>query len=246
VLVDNERQRRPDVRIFEIGSLHHWEGGAPSEAEVVGLLLAGADEPLGVGRPNRAADVASLKGMLEAIVTRLTGARVTYAPRTPRDGVDHPGRTAAVIGVAMDGRTMEIGWVGELHPALLRAWEVRAERVIAAELSLAALPTLRPERQRIGLLEHLPAIERDLAFVVRAGTPAGEVEAVIRDAGGPDLRDVRLFDLYEGPPLEPGERSLAYRLRYRSGAPSVEPEIDASIGTIVREISGRFGARLRS
>jgi phenylalanyl-tRNA synthetase beta chain len=190
--------------------------------------------------------VAVLKGMIEVLVARRTQARVSYRPAVPRPGVDHPGRTAMVVGHALDGPESVIGRVGELHPALLRAFDVRAERVVAAELSVAALASLTPERLRIGHVEHLPSIERDLAFVVERSTPAGDVEAAIRNLGGPALRDVRLFDIYEGPPLGPSERSLAYRLRYQVSAPTGEREVDTEVETIVRGISGRLGARLRA
>jgi phenylalanyl-tRNA synthetase beta chain len=246
VLVDNERQRRLDVRVFEIGPLHHWEDGVPAEREVLGILLAGADEPLGVGRRDRDVDVAVLKGILESLVLRVAAERVRYVPTAPRRLVDHPGRTAAVHAVAADGQPVELGHVCELHPALAAAYDVRATRVIAAELSMAALSDLRPERRRVGRLEHLPAIERDLAFVLAGSVAAGDVEAAIRTLGGPALRDVRLFDIYAGSPLASGERSLAFRLRYRADSPSGEPDVDESIRTIVRGISDRLGGRLRA
>jgi phenylalanyl-tRNA synthetase beta chain len=246
VLVDNERQRRADVRIFEVGALHRWDAGAPLEWDVVGLLLAGADEPLGVGRSDRDADVPALKGLLEALVERLSGARLVYAPTDPRAGVDHPGRTAVIAAIASDGTTTEVGRVGELHPALAAAYDVRAQRVVAAELSLAALAGLVPERRRVGQLEHLPAVERDLAFVVGESVAVGDVEAVIRELGGPSLRDVRLFDRYAGPPLEPDERSLAFRLRYQAMAAGGDQVVDASTAAIVTGVSARLGGRLRA
>ena len=246
VLVENERQRRTDVRIFEIGSLHGWEEGAPAESEVLGILLAGADEPLGVGRADRVVDVAGLKGILEGLVLRLGATHLRYEPTVPRDRVDHPGRIAAVHAVTADGRSVELGRVGELHPALVGAYDVRAPRVVAAELSMDALSALRPERRRVGQLEHLPAIERDLAFVVGESVAAGDVEDVIRELGGPALRDVRLFDVYTGAPLAPGERSLAFRLRYQAGATGTDPVVDASTAAIVEGVSARLGGRLRA
>jgi phenylalanyl-tRNA synthetase beta chain len=246
VLVDNERQRRSDVRIFEIGPLHRWDDAAPAEREVLGILLAGADEPLGIGRADRGVDVAALKGLIEALVERLAAATVRYEPTAARAGIEHPGRTAAVHAMLGDGRSVELGRVGELHPALVAASDVRARRVVVAELAMAALASLRPERRRVGQLEHLPAVERDLAFVVGESVAAGDVEAVIRASGGPALRDVRLFDVYQGPPLMPAERSLAFRLRYQAASPSGEQEVDAGIETIVREISDRLGGSLRA
>ena len=111
---------------------------------------------------------------------------------------------------------------------------------------MGALSALRPERRRVGQLEHLPAIERDLAFVVGESVAAGDVEGVIRELGGPALRDVRLFDIYTGAPLAPGERSLAFRLRYQAGATGTDPVVDASTAAIVEGVSARLGGRLRA
>ncbi len=68
----------------------------------------------------------------------------------------------------------------------------------------------------MGQLEHLPGVERDIAIVVHADQPAGELEALIRAHGGSHLRTVTLFDQYRGSPLADDEKSLAYRLRYET------------------------------
>ena len=184
VLVENERQKTPDIHAFEIGALHEWRDGQPVQTEVLGLVLAGRDRPVAHDLEPGQVDVALAKGLLERLTERLTWNRLTYEPLTPRAGVEHPGRTAAVVAVSATGDSTIVGRVGELHPRLLEAYGVHAEHVVFAEIRLEAYERLVPDRLRVGRLEHLPGVERDIAVVVPEETPAGQVEAIIREHGG--------------------------------------------------------------
>jgi phenylalanyl-tRNA synthetase beta chain len=247
VLGENERQRMSDVQAFEVGTLHAWEEGQPVERDVLGLLLAGREQPLTHDRPARPVDVATAKGILEQAATRVASARLRYEATAAREGVEHPGRIAAVVAIATDGSERPIGRVGELHPRLLEGYEVRASHVVFAEIDLQALLGAAPGRKRVGRLERVPAIERDIAIVVRADQPAGDVEALIRQTGGELVRDVRLFDIYVGPQVEAGHKSLAYRLRSEpvEGATG-EEDVDDAVERVIAVLSDRLGARLRA
>jgi phenylalanyl-tRNA synthetase beta chain len=246
VLADNERQRNSDLRGFEIGVVHSWREGQPQERILLGLLLAGRERPLTHDRASTPADSATVKGLLEHLAARLTAGRLSYQAAAAREGIEHPGRTAGVLAVDPAGSVVPIGRVGELHPRLLAAFDVRAEHVVFAQIDLEAFTRLAPERVRIGKLERQPDVERDIALVVAAEQPAGEVEALIRAHGGPSLRTVRLFDLYRGAPLEDGQKSLAFRLRFEpiEGA-LIEEDVDDAVERVVAVTSERLGARLR-
>jgi phenylalanyl-tRNA synthetase beta chain len=247
VLVENERQRMPDVHAFEIGALHEWRDGEPFEHEVLGLLLAGRDRPVTHDRSAGLVDVALVKGLLEQLAARLAWCRLRYEPVSTWAGVEHPGRTAGVAAVSANGERVDLGRVGEVHPRLLASFGVHAEHVVFATIELAALRSLVPQRVRVGRLEHRAGEERDIAVVVREDRAAGDVEAVIRDAGGPDLRAVTLFDQYRGTPLANDEKSLGYRLRFEpSDEDGSESTVDAAVERVVVVLSERLGARLRS
>jgi phenylalanyl-tRNA synthetase beta chain len=247
VLVENERQRRPDVHAFEVGVLHEWHGNKAVEHQVLGLLLAGRERPVTHDRAAQRADVAGAKGLLEQLSARLVWCRLSYEPVTAREGVEHPGRTAAVVAVAPNGDSTIVGRVGELHPGLLEQYEVRAEHVVFAEIDIDAFERLVPERLRVGKLEHLPGVERDIAVVVESDRAAGELEVIIREQGGPDLRAVSLFDQYRGAPLADDEKSLAYRLRFESIDAALSDEgIEAAVERVVAVLSERLGAHLRA
>ena len=98
VIADNERQRNADVHAFEIGALHAWRDGQPTEQDVLGLVLSGRERPLTHDRPTAPVDVATAKGLLEQLASRLVSSRLTYERVAVREGVEHPGRTAGVRG----------------------------------------------------------------------------------------------------------------------------------------------------
>jgi phenylalanyl-tRNA synthetase beta chain len=259
VLSENERQHREDVRIFEVGDIHLWAAGerggsaTPADHSMLGILVTGAAGPPTWHEAPRAVDIGDVKGLTEAVVERLDpGLRLRYAPADAVPGVDHPGRISSILAVravipgAEPADPVEIGTVGELHPRLLGSFGVRSDRVIWAEIPLAALLALVPERRRVDLLERLPAVDRDIALVVDQAAPAGDIAEAIREEGGELLTAVALFDRYQGPPLAPGEVNLAYRLRFQPRDSAITDEdLDGTIDRLRGVLAKRFGARLR-
>jgi phenylalanyl-tRNA synthetase beta subunit len=96
----------------------------------------------------------------------------------------------------------------------------------------------------VGRLSTCPA-SSDIALVVATDRPAGSVESLIREHGGPHLRDVRLFDQYRGTPLRDDQKSLAYRLRFEPVDGSLrEAEVESAVERVVAVLSRRLGAHL--
>ena len=143
----------------------------------------------------------------------------------------HPGKSA---------RTAE-GWVGELHPSLLEgAWG-------AFELDLDALVAAAPEAVEFEEVSPFPEVRQDLAFVVDDGVPAAALAAAMREAAGPELRSVAVFDEYRGEQTGAGKRSLAFRVAFGSPERTLTDEEAAVVrGRIVDALATRFGAVLRS
>jgi phenylalanyl-tRNA synthetase beta chain len=142
----------------------------------------------------------------------------------------HPGKSA---------RTAE-GWVGELHPGELDGvWG-------AFELDLDALAAAAPAAVEARELSPFPEVRQDLAFVVDEDVPAAALAAAIREAAGPELRGVAVFDEYRGEQIGAGKRSLAFRVAFGSPERTLTDE-DAAVlrGKIVDSLRDRFGATLR-
>jgi phenylalanyl-tRNA synthetase beta chain len=252
VLGDNERQRRENVQIFELGSVHTFGPDGPAQHPRLGILLAGSAQPPSFDTPPRSVDILDLKGLLETIVGRLApGAHLRYAAASPRPNVDHPGRSATVLAEMKSptpsDEPIQLGLVAEAHPALIRAWDIRTERPLFAEIDLDALLALVPRHQRVDEVDRLPALERDIAIVVSEDAPAGDIAAAIRQAAGEQLSDLWLFDRYAGAPLKPREVSLGFRLRFQpAGELTSEEDLDGTIERVVRVLEAAFGGRLRA
>jgi phenylalanyl-tRNA synthetase beta chain len=244
VLSLNERQGRADTAVFEVGKGYVRTGDAPREWTRLGILLAGSLTPAAWNRPARAADLDDAKGLAELLCRRL-GLRDLRYVADERGFPFHPGR--ALLVTAQRGRETLAGRIAELHPDALEAWDLRAERVIVAELALAGLEGGAAERPHVQPLPRFPEVERDLAVVVDMDHPAAEVEATIRRHGGELLRGVALFDLYRGAPLTVREKSLAYRLVL--GAPDrtlTEEEVEAAVTRVKDGLAADLGAHLRA
>src|SRR5699024_10637924 len=108
------------------------------------------------------------------------------------------------------GADAPLGWIGELHPRLLEAMEVDDTRVVAFELDLE--PLLERAVPRAGALSRQPWVRRDLAFVLPVEVSWAAVEGAVREAAGPVLRELVLFDRYQGRGVESGFKSLAMGL----------------------------------
>jgi phenylalanyl-tRNA synthetase beta chain len=137
-----------------------------------------------------------------------------------------------------------VGWAAEMHPLVLRAFDVAAP-VAAVVLDLEALLAARGSPAQYEDLLTVPMSTRDLALVVAETVPAADLVAAARQAGAPLVRDVRVFDRYAGAQVEPGHVSLALRLSLADpGRTLTDDEIDAVVARVRDALAGR-GARLR-
>jgi phenylalanyl-tRNA synthetase beta chain len=200
----NLDRRIAEVGLFEIG--HTFQRPReplpelPDEREMLGLVVAGAGVPgLGAGVPAVVTLVRRLAGAL-----RLEGVELVASTHPGM----HPGRTAEVWA----GPTA-MGYLGEVDPAVSAAWGIEG-RVGWAEVDLETLLG-RPRRsESVRPVTRFPSTDIDLAFIVRDDVPAAAVEATLAREAGELLEWVALFDVYRGPGVPPGHRSLAYRLRF--------------------------------
>jgi phenylalanyl-tRNA synthetase beta chain len=245
VVSTNVRRGREDIAIFEVGKGYGAVDGSPHEWWRVGLALAGSFEERSWNRPARSADIDDAKGIVELLARLLGAGQPRYEPLTDEPML-HPGRGARVVVRSSDGRDVLAGTVGELHPRLLEASDLRSERLVVAELSIAGLSggglpataSVPPPRY--------PGADRDLAIVVGPDVAAGEVASAIDRAGGALLANATLFDVYRGRPLDEGERSLAFRLRFSAADRTLtEAEVEAAVATIVAALTRDLGARIR-
>jgi phenylalanyl-tRNA synthetase beta chain len=251
VVGGNTRHGTGNVAVFEVGKGYGRVGDAAREWWRLGLALAGSFEEPAWNRPRRDADIDDAKGAIELIARILGAAAPAYEPLTD-EPILHPGRSATVEarfgnGSSTSGEIAIAGVLGELHPRLVEAWDLRTRRVVVAELSVAGLAGgALPVVEATALPLVLP-VERDLTVDVPDSVASAGVTRQIVASGGPLLLDVQLAGTYRGQPLGPDERSLTFRLRL--GAPDralSDEEVDSTIRTITDALADHIGARIRS
>ena len=140
----------------------------------------------------------------------------------------------------------ELGWIGELHPLVTRAWEL-PDPVAAVELDVDAIAELAAGHVSTHReLATFPAVLQDIAVLVPEAVTAAELERAVRAGGGDLLEDVRIYDLYRGEQVGEGNKSLALRLRF--GAPDrtlTDEEVAHRRAAIEAELA-KLGGRLRA
>ncbi|MBW9205998.1 phenylalanine--tRNA ligase subunit beta [Mumia sp. zg.B53] len=122
----------------------------------------------------------------------------------------HPGRTAVL---RVDGAP--VGFAGELHPRVCRAYGVPA-RTVAAEVDLDAILGAAPELGPRPSFSTYPVAKEDVALVVAESVPSQDVADALLEGGGDLVESVRLFDVYTGEQVPAGHKSLAFALRMRA------------------------------
>jgi phenylalanyl-tRNA synthetase beta chain len=240
-----------DVAIFEAGAVYPVARGTdpreppPREPRHLGVLLTGAARPATWREPQPPpADFFAAKGVLALLLDTL---RVGWRVEPATEPFLHPGRSAAVLvreGEGDDARETNVGWLGELHPAIAAGWEL--ERVAAFELDLDAVIASAPGAVRYQDYTSFPEVRQDLAVVVPDDVPSGEVVRVVREAGGPLLASAEVFDVYRGEQLGEGMVSLALRLAFRSPERTLTDEDVAARRANIEAALAQLGGSLRA
>ena len=234
-LAYNASRRQPEIRLFEVGVVFsHPDEGSPRMVERAGAggtetaVLPGERELLSAvfARDDDDARDAVASWHVIADALHLDGVRLVRPGEglAPIPGL-HPTRSAHLTAHGPGGETVAFGSVGEIDPdvaatfGLTRAagGTTSARRVGWLEIDLGLLFDESRVGRRVtvgGAVSRFPSSDIDLAFVVEDRHPADAVADALRSAGGDLLESVTLFDVYRGPGIPEGARSLAYRLRF--------------------------------
>lgn len=242
VLQYNRNRSMEDLAIYEMGSvfINRQEvlTDLPEEYVFVSGAVTGVfNEHLWQGE-RKTVDFFVLKGILEGLLDELNlSERITYEAGEIENM--HPGRTAIV---KLDG--ISVGFVGQLHPALQKELDLKDTYVF--ELNATSLLEKETDQMVYQTLPRYPSITRDIALVVDQELPAGDLTTVIQAAGGVLLKEVNLFDLYEGEKMEEGKKSLAFSLKYFDPERTLtDEEVVTAHDRVLKSLEERFGAQLR-
>lgn len=237
-LARNRARQVRSAALFEVGTV--FRDADPRERRVVGFAMTG---PRDAHWSNDGADFDFFdgKGVVESL---LEGLGVVDGPRwLPQDEkMLHPVRSASV-----DVGGERLGYLGELHPTVAAGLDIDASRVVVGELDVDAISRHVDPFAGVEDIGRFPEARRDLAFVVDAGTPAGEVAAVIAVQAGGLGRDVALFDVFSGPPVPDGKKSLAFSVAFRAPDRTLtDEEVDEVVARIAASLAEELDAELRA
>src|SRR5829696_654448 len=228
----NRSRGNDDLALFESGSVFYANDPLiaapqvpvdqrPSDDQLAGLDRALGRQPRHLGallagqwRPDSWAGSGETAGWQQAIAFVEIAARVVglrLCRRATEREPWHPGRCAEFL--LPDGAV--VGQAGELHPAVCEAFGLPS-RLAAAEIDLDALIAAAPERGDVAAISSFPVAKEDVALIVDTDVPAGIVERALRSGAGPLLESLTLFDVYTGPQIGEGKKSLAFALRFRA------------------------------
>ena len=234
----NAARQQPRVRLFEIGRAFAAAaaGEAPVETPRIAAVAIGDARAEQWGDDERPVDFHDLKGDLDSLAA-CAGARLQYRPSQQPHG--HPGRSADVYR-----DDQRIGWIGELHPRLLRALDLD-HAAVGFEVDLE--PLRRRALPRLQALGRFPSVRRDLAFVVPEAVTWAAIETSIQTVAGPLLVGLGLFDVYAGKGVESGFKSLAMGLILQEKSRTLtEQDVEEVVQRVTDALQHEHGARIRS
>jgi phenylalanyl-tRNA synthetase beta chain len=238
-------KHQTQVKLFEVAHVYCGTGSGelPDEPSHLAIVVAGSRHELsrfdaGSGNQDEL-DFWDAKGVLDALFVRL---RLPVSYKPDEHPALHPGRTAQLV---CDGQLL--GILGEVHPQVATGYGIE-QRLTIAEIDVSALLELRPTLGGIQITadQYLPA-EQDFSIVVDEGAAAGRVEEALRQGAGPLVTNVVLFDVYQGETLEPGKKSLTFRVTFTAPDRALtDKELAKNRTRIERSLSKELGASLRS
>jgi phenylalanyl-tRNA synthetase beta chain len=206
----------------------------PSQPLFLAAVLAGERERDGWWGEGRTADWTDAIEVVRGLAAELgVDLQVRQTSRMPW----HPSRCALVC-IGDD----EIGHAGELHPRVCQAYGL-PRGTAALEIDLDAMMSRTVEIPRAPAVSHQPLAKEDVALVVDADVPSSDVEQALRDGAGELLESIRLFDVFTGPQVGEGKKSLAFALRFRAPDRTLtEAETGAARDAAVASAASAVGA----
>ncbi|MPZ48702.1 MAG: phenylalanine--tRNA ligase subunit beta [Dehalococcoidia bacterium] len=235
-IASNLRRARGTVAVFESARAYlSTPDDLPDERQLIvggvgGVRQGRWGEPTG-----EALDFYDAKGILEEVFER---AGVELAFRSGEEYGLLRGRTAELV--AGEER---VGVLGQVHPQLASRFEIDGD-VFLFELNVAKLLPARKMETRYRPQSRFPAVTQDIALLVDAAVAASRVQELI--ASSNLVAEVRLFDVFEGPPLPEGKRSLAFAVHFQSNEKTLtDADVASARERIVRRLQHELGAELR-
>lgn len=235
--VKNSNRQQSRVRLFESGLRFLPSTEGLQQLKGLAWLAMGPVVAEQWGEKARNVDFFDLKADVEAVVA-LTGRSDQLEFLASEHPALHPGQSAEI---RLGGTA--IGWLGLLHPKLEKALGVE-HRVFLASVDLE--PLLERTLPRFKSLSKFPSVRRDIALIVSDRAPVGAMIESARKHAGEYLQEIVLFDVYRGPGVEAGCKSVAIGLVWQNAAETlVDEQIEGWLRMVIDELARQYDAKLR-
>ncbi len=236
--LENQRRQQDRIRLFGHGTRFVVRDGTVSEVDSLAGIATGKrlPEQWGSSESREPVDFFDLKADLQALLAA-TGAAREFNFEAASLSCLHPGRTARVMRSGA-----QAGWLGELHPRLVRELGFTQAPVLF-EVDLVALRVTLPQGAEIS---RFPQVRRDLAVVVPENVTFGALRERVLLSGSSSLRNVRVFDVYRGAGIEKGRKSIALGLIFQDISRTLtDDEVDRAVAAVVADLRENLDARIR-
>lgn len=239
----NVARKNTAVALYEIGRVfyqdHDPKKDLPLEENHLAIALSGNWQTKDWQEAATKVDFFLAKGIVENLLTELGLQQAISYQKTVAMAEMHPGRTAEIfLGEE------KIGFIGQVHPTCAKAYDIPETYV--AELNLAAI--LRSELDQLVYqpVSKFPSVSRDIAMVVAEEVDHQGIMAVITAAAGKFLRNVHLFDVYQGDNIQAGHKSLAYSLTFVDPEATLTDEaVNQAMEKVTKQLTEKLSAEIR-
>ncbi|SFM07349.1 phenylalanyl-tRNA synthetase beta subunit [Gracilibacillus orientalis] len=236
----NLARKQANVAYYELGSIFISKEEKVTKQPDEQLRIAGALTGEWLTHPwqqeKKVVDFFVVKGILEALFESLN-IDVTFS-QAKVDGM-HPGRTAQLF---INDRA--IGFAGQVHPQLQKDYDLKETFVF--DINFDYILEIHENEPKFAKIPRYPSVTRDIALVVDQSVQAGALEATIAHAGGELIKDIQVFDVYQGEHLAEGKKSIAFSLFYQDPERTLtDDEVEASYQAILEAVGKEHNAELR-
>lgn len=229
----NKARGEKNVSIFELGKGFYKKDDCYHEENKLAVLMSG-DYFLDIR--NTEVDFYVLKGIVEELLESL-GYKNRYSIVLPKEHLKdlHPHQSAEIIV-----NNKKIGIMGRVHPSVIK------DKVFVLEINLDVLKQFRTKKMSYKEISKYPSVSKDLAFIMPKEVQAGDVENIIRKAGGRILDEVKIFDEFTGDVIGKGNKSIAYSLTFKDDKKTLsDEEVMEVFNKIINEVEKKLNVKLR-
>jgi phenylalanyl-tRNA synthetase beta chain len=235
--LENQRRQQDRVRLFEHGSRFEPLANGGGETDLLAGIAIGPRHPEQWGAKAVPVDFHDVKQDVEALFAR-AGAPDEFGYIADTLPCLHPGRSARIT---RRGKT--IGWIGELHPQLVQEFDFTYAPIL---FEIEFGPALAAKMPRFEEISRFPRVRRDLAVVVDEKVSLSQLHERVTFAASSLLREIRVFDVFRGPGIELGRKSVALGLIFQDNSRTLADEdADRLLAAIRADLSATLGAGFR-